>query len=138
MKKITLILFLLSFQQIIYSQVISDKITVEFKNANIKTAIQDIEKVSYYKFYFDEKWFENDSVSITKQFKEVKIGEVLEDVFQNTSFNFYISENKVIVTNNSIIYNQLADDYFGIPIERDENGQITPIFYQQYLSLIHI
>jgi hypothetical protein len=136
MKKITLILFLIAFQQIIYSQVISDKITVEFKNANIKTAIQDIEKVSYYKFYFDEKWFENDSVSITKQYKEVRVGEVLEDVFQNTSFNFYISENKIIVTNNSIIYSQLPDDYFGIPLERDENGQMTtPIFYQQYDSI---
>ncbi|MBL0735827.1 TonB-dependent receptor [Flavobacterium sp. GN10] len=135
MKKITLILFLIAFQQIIYSQVISDKITVEFKNANIKTAIQDIEKVSYYKFYFDEKWLENDSTSISKQYKEVRIGEVLEDVFQNTSFNFYVSENKVIVTNNSIIYSQLPDDYFGIPLERDENGMISPIFYQQYDSI---
>ncbi|AOC94311.1 TonB dependent receptor [Flavobacterium anhuiense] len=136
MKKITLILFLIAFQHIIYSQVISDKISVEFKNANIKTAIQDIEKVSYFKFYFDEKWLENDSTSISQQYKEVKIGEVLEDVLKNTSFNFYISENKVIITNNSIIYSQLPDDYFGIPLERDENGQITsPIFYQQYDSI---
>lgn len=135
MKKITLILFFIAFQQIINSQVISDKVTVEFKNASIKTAIQDIEKASYFKFYFDEKWFENDSTSLNKQYKDIKIGEVLEDVFQNTSFNFFISENKVIVTNNSIIYSQLPDDYFGGFVERDENGQINPIFYQQYDSV---
>ncbi|HEY1196365.1 TonB-dependent receptor [Flavobacterium sp.] len=136
MKKITLILFLITFQQIIHSQIISDKISVEFKNANLKTAVQDIEKVSYYKFFFDEKWFEKDSTSLTKKYKEVRIAEVLEEVFQNTSFNFYISDNKVIITNNSIIYSQLPDDYFGIPLERDPNGQITtPIFYQQYDSI---
>src|SRR5688572_1114676 len=121
MKKITLLL-LLAFQQFIYSQVISDKISVEFKNANLKTAIQNIEQASYYKFYFDEKWLATDSTVINKHFREVRIGEVLEDVFQNTSINFFIVDNKIILTNNSIIYNQLPDDYFGTSLEKDENG----------------
>lgn len=136
MKKITLLLFLFAFQHITYSQVISDKVSVEFKNANLRTVIQNIELTSYFKFYFDEKWFEYDSTIISKQFKEVRIAEVLDEVLQNTSFNFYISDNKIILTNNSIIYNQLPDNYFGIPLEKDENGvAITPVFYQQYDSL---
>lgn len=136
MKKIILLLFLIAFQQIIYSQVISDKVSVEFKNANLKTVIQNIEQVSYYKFYFDEKWLATDSTIVNKQFKEVRIGEILEDVFQNTSFNFFIDDNKIILTNNSIIYNQLPDDYFGVPLEKNENGEmVTPVFYQQYDSL---
>ncbi|MCD0468246.1 TonB-dependent receptor domain-containing protein [Flavobacterium sp. JAS] len=136
MKKITLLILLLAFQQIIYSQVISDKVSVEFKNANLKTAIQNIEQVSYYKFYFDEKWLATDSTVISKQFKEVRIGEVLEDVFQNTSFNFFIADNKIILTNNSIIYNELPDDYFGVPLEKNENGEmVAPVFYQQYDSI---
>lgn len=136
MKKITLLLFLFVFQHIAYSQLISDKISVEFKNANLRTVIQNIEQTSYFKFYFDEKWLESDSIAITKQFKEVRIADVLDEVLQNTSFNFYISENKIILTNNSIIYNQLPDDYFGIPLEKDENGvAIAPIFYQQFDSL---
>lgn len=135
MKKITLLLFLLAFQHI-YSQIISDKVSVNFKNANLRTVIQNIEQTSYFKFYFDEKWLESDSIAITKQFKEVRIAEVLDEVLQNTSFNFYISENKIILTNNSVIYNQLPDDYFGIPLEKDENGvTINPIFYQQFDSL---
>lgn len=136
MKKNTLLLFLFVFHHITYSQVISDKVSVEFKNANLRTVIQNIEQTSYFKFYFDEKWLESDSIAITKQFKEVRIAEVLDEVLQNTSFNFYISENKIILTNNSIIYNQLPDDYFGIPLEKDENGAaITPVFYQQFDSL---
>ncbi|PXY45307.1 TonB-dependent receptor [Flavobacterium hydrophilum] len=136
MKKITLLLFLFVFQHITYSQVISDKVSVEFKNANLQTVIQNIEQSSYFKFYFDEKWFETDSTIISKQFKEVRIAEVLDEVLQNTSFNFYISGNKIILTNNSVIYNQLPDDYFGIPLEKDENGvAIAPVFYQQYDSL---
>ena len=135
MKKITLLLFLLAFQHI-YSQIISDKVSVNFKNANLRTVIQNIEQTSYFKFYFDEKWLESDSIAITKQFKEVRIAEVLDEVLQNTSFNFYISENKIILTNNSVIYNQLPDNYFGIPLEKDENGvTINPIFYQQFDSL---
>ncbi|MGO4772525.1 TonB-dependent receptor domain-containing protein [Flavobacterium sp. W22_SRS_FK3] len=136
MKKITLLLFLFALHHITYSQVISDKVSVEFKNANLRTVIQNIEETSYFKFYFDERWLESDSIAITKQFKEVRIAEVLDEVLQNTSFNFYISENKIILTNNSIIYNQLPDDYFGIPLEKDENGiAIAPIFYQQFDSL---
>lgn len=136
MKKITLLFFLLAFQYNIQSQVISDKVSVELKNANIKTAIQNIEQTSYFKFYYDEKWLESDSTSITKQYKEVRIAEILEDVFQNTNINFFVSENKVILTNNSIIYNELADDYFGIPLERDENGlALAPVFYQQFDSV---
>lgn len=136
MKKITLIILLLAFQQIVYAQVISDKISVEFKNANLKTVIQNIEQISYFKFYFDEKWMANDSTIINKQFKEVRIGEVLDDVFQNTNFNFYIANNKVILTNNSIIYNELPDDYFGVLLEKNENGEmVAPVFYQQYDSL---
>jgi hypothetical protein len=137
MKKITLLLFfLLAFQQIIYSQVISDKVSVDLKNANLKTAIQSIEQTSHFKFYFDERWLNSDSTVISKQFKEVRISEVLEDIFQNTSINFFISENKIILSNNSVIYNQLPDDYFGIPLEKDENGEpLTPIFYQQFDSI---
>ncbi|OXB08959.1 TonB-dependent receptor [Flavobacterium plurextorum] len=136
MKKITLLFFLLAFQYNIHSQVISDKVSVEFKNANLKTAIQNIEQTSYFKFYYDEKWLESDSTSITKQFKEVRIAEILDDVFQNTNINFFVAENKVILTNNSIIYNELPDDYFGIPLERDENGlALAPIFYQQFDSV---
>ncbi|RXM46558.1 TonB-dependent receptor domain-containing protein [Flavobacterium sp. YO64] len=136
MKKITLLFFLLAFQYNIQSQVISDKVSVELKNANIKTAIQNIEQTSYFKFYYDEKWLESDSTSITKQYKEVRIAEILEDVFQNTNINFFVAENKVILTNNSIIYNELADDYFGIPLERDENGlALAPVFYQQFDSV---
>lgn len=136
MKKITLLFFLLAFQYNIQSQVISDKVSVELKNANIKTAIQNIEQTSYFKFYYDEKWLESDSTSITKQYKEVRIAELLEDVFQNTNINFFVAENKVILTNNSIIYNELADDYFGIPLERDENGlALAPVFYQQFDSV---
>jgi hypothetical protein len=136
MKKITLLLILFVFQHITYSQVISDKVSVEFKNANLRTVIQNIEQTSYFKFYFDEKWLENDSTVITKQFKEVRIAAILDEVLQNTSFNFYISENKIILTNNSIIYTELPDDYFGIPLEKDENGvAIAPIFYQQFDSV---
>lgn len=138
-KLIILIIALTSFQSL-FSQKINDKISIDFNNINRRTAMQNLEKSTNYKFYFDSKWLANDTVPISKNYKEATIKNILDDVFEDTNINYYITKNKVILTQNSLIYDKLPIDYFA---KLEENGTVKsptetavkPVFYKEKDSL---
>jgi hypothetical protein len=138
-KLIILIIALTSFQSL-FSQNINDKISIDFNNINRRTAMQNLEKSTNYKFYFDSKWLANDTVPISKNYKEATIKNILDDVFEDTNINYYITKNKVILTQNSLIYDKLPIDYFA---KLEENGTVKsptetavkPVFYKEKDSL---
>lgn len=135
MKKILFALFILAFSQSVFSQE-KQKLSLELNNADVPTALSKIETASGYKFYFDSAWLEGyKTIRITKNYNQATLDEILTDVFNNTDLNFYVNQNSVILTNNSIIYSKLADNYFGETTTRKSDEIVfegDPVFYQQY------
>lgn len=140
MRKIIFIIITLTSFQSLFSQNSNDKISINFNNISRITATQNIEKSTNYKFYFNQKWFTNDSIPISKNYKEVTIKTILDDVFRDTNINYFITKNKVILTQNSLIYDKLPIDYFTTLDEsealKSSTESITkPIFYEEKDSL---
>jgi len=135
MKKILLALFILVFSQAAFSQE-KQKLSLELINSDVPTTLTKIESLSGYKFYFDSAWLEGyKDIRITKNYNQASLDEILTDVFNATDLNFYIDKNNVILTNNSIIYAKLVDNYFGetaTPKTDEIVIQGDPVFYQQY------
>src|SRR3970282_1563393 len=100
-------------------------------------AIQTIEASTIYRFYFDPAWIETDKSLISGSYKNVKIEVLLEKIFDKTNLNFYILKNQIILTNNSIIYDKLAPNYFTTTTPNSQSKEPdeiieNPIFHQQY------
>jgi hypothetical protein len=129
---------LISFTSFLFSQENNPRISVEFSNISRKAALEKIEKVSGYAFYFDSQWLDADRSMISGTYNNTPIRTVLEAVFEKTTLNFFIDKNKVIVTNNSIIYDKLPENYFGTAENTSKTENETsdkPVFYQQYDSI---
>jgi len=133
MRKLLLLLFVICIQSA-FSQ--EKKITVEFNSVSHKAALLKIEQASGYTFYFDQEWLDADKSLISGSYTDKPIQAILEAVFENTTLNFFIDRNKIIVTNNSIIYDKIADNYFGAASGNLKNEVAeNPVFYQQYDSI---
>jgi hypothetical protein len=136
MRKLTILLLLLIFNQLIYSQYKTELITIEYSNISKIDVINKIEAISNYKFYYQEDWI-NENVLISGNHKDKTIKEILTAVFEDTNINFFIDKNKIILTRNSIIYDKLPDNYFGnkAPDSNTIVKAANPIFFQQYDSI---
>src|SRR3970282_1592813 len=142
MIKLVLTLFLITFHQLLLAQKTKDNLSFEFNAVTRMTAIQTIEISTTYKFYFDPVWIETDKSLISGSYNNITIEALLEKIFSKTNLNFYILKNEIILTNNSIIYDKLADDYFSSPTPSEQSkepGETNekPVFYQQYDTINH-
>ena len=137
MKKLLLLALFLFFPLLTFSQDDQEQITIDFQAISRKSALLTIEKKSSYHFFYDATWLDTfkDSVSGSYQKKSLKI--VLDDLFKKTTLNYFITGNKVILTNNSLLFETLPSDYFGkttLESTSDSNTE-KPVFYQQYDSI---
>lgn len=111
-----------------------NKISIELYNANIETALQTIEKSSTYKFFYLQDWINGDKNTITKSYKDATIADVLNDLLKDTDLNFYTDKNKIILTKNNIIRDQISDNYFQTTTNQPNTTNVVaekPIFYIQ-------
>ncbi len=109
MRKFAIVLLLL-LTQISLGQT-GDKFTLTFKAVPRSAAIEKIEAVSGYRFYFDPSWIESGQDLLTAEFVDTDISVILESVFANTEVNYYIDGKRIILTRNSNI-RKLPDDFF--------------------------
>lgn len=133
MRKIIVTLLLVTFHFVSSAQETKNKFTIEFKDTPIKTAILNLESISDFAFYFDEKWLENEKTVVTESFKDNTIEEILNLVLNKTDLNFLIQKNKIILTKNRVIYDKLQENYFDttpLVSETKEANTLadTPIF----------
>lgn len=96
-----------------YSQTGTENYTIQIQNESLKNAIEKIEATTNYRFYFDPQWIEKDSTIISKSFSDENIKEIVASVLSETDLNFLVQNNKVILTKNSIIRDNLPDTFFG-------------------------
>ena len=136
MRALIITIFLLTYNQLIYSQDNNSVFNIEFSNSNRKSVLEKIETISNYKFYFQENWIE-DNILISGNYENKTINEIVSKIFEDTDINFFIYEKKIILTKNSIIYDKLPDNYFGnqANITSTEAKATKPIFFKEYDSI---
>ncbi|MBD3583304.1 TonB-dependent receptor [Flavobacterium selenitireducens] len=123
-----LLLLMLSMQSMLFAQ---QKISVSFTDVSVADAIQKIEAASSLTFYFDETWFKQ-AEPVSASFTNTDANTVLEAVFAQTNLNFYQDGNRVILTRNSVIYDDLPENYFngktdGKPVVSSDK----PVFFKE-------
>lgn len=126
-----LFLLLLIYFPCANAQTSDSKISLSFENKNLLDVIIEIEEQTDYRFFFDEKWF--DSEKLSGEYSQVSLDEILRDVFKDTNLNYFIKDQRIILTQGSIIYDRLSDDFLKIEDETllaEEDTQTpNPIFY---------
>ena len=123
MKK-ALSIFLFLFQIVVFSQTKKDSITISFENETISQSLKKLEEKQAVSFYYDEKWLEAEKKTITEDFKNAPLETILSALFSNTSLNYFIDNNKIILTQNRIVYDYFVDNYFKTNTKSGENTTI--------------
>jgi hypothetical protein len=140
MKKILLALLILFSNHFSFAQNSSKKFSITFKDDTLATALKAIESSTSYQFYFDPTWVNSNKKLITGSYNNVSLDDVLNKILSETDLNFILLKNKVILTLNSTIHDDLPANYFvDAPINNQsntiDNNLENPLFYQQYDSL---
>ncbi|MDN3674647.1 TonB-dependent receptor [Flavobacterium branchiarum] len=140
MKRIILALFILFSFQFSIAQNSNEKLSINFNNETLENALKSIESSTPYKFYFDSAWIKSNNKIITGTYTDIKIDDLLEKLLNKTDLNFIVIKNKVILTLNNSIHDDLPANYFtDTPVVNDrnngENNSSNPVFYQQYDTL---
>ncbi|AYN02759.1 MULTISPECIES: TonB-dependent receptor [unclassified Flavobacterium] len=140
MKRIILALFILFSFQLSIAQNSNEKLSINFNDETLENALKSIESSTPYKFYFDPTWIRSNNKLITGTYTDIKIDDLLEKLLNKTELNFIVIKNKVILTLNNTIHDDLPANYFAdTPVTNDrnngENNSNNPVFYQQYDTL---
>lgn len=114
-KRLSFILFFVCL--FVFSQ--DKKITIEFKNATIEECINQIEKNSEYQFYFKKEWL-NKSQLINLNFNNASINEILTAIFNESKINFYLTDSKIILTLNNLIYDKVSSSFLESESNKNE------------------
>ncbi|WP_108172205.1 TonB-dependent receptor [Christiangramia gaetbulicola] len=133
MKRFLLLLFL-SLHTLVFSQN-DDKVTIDVQDKTIEEVFEIIESNTNYRFYFIKDWIPEKRLS--GNFENAKIETILNAVLDETVLNYFLLDEKVIITENSIIYNDFSNGFFEnkslpneIALEQDETEEKAPIFYE--------
>ncbi len=125
-----LVTFSIFFFYFTISQAQEDKlVSLSFDNLSLKQVLIQIEENTDYRFYYVDSWLGDKTVS--GNYQKVSLNIVLEDIFKDTILNFYITkDNAVIVTQNSVIYDELPKGFFGKEEKQVIQGvsKVNPIF----------
>lgn len=93
------------------------KISGSYTASALQTVLNDLEAKTPYRFYFLEDWIASDSITV--EFKDITMDEALTKILANTELNFFkTSENSIVLLENTIIYNELPQFFFG----REDGG----------------
>jgi hypothetical protein len=121
--KNALFIFLFIFQAIAFSQTKNDSITISFENETISQSLKKLEEKKLISFYYDTKWLESEKKIITGNFNNSSLENILTNLFENTSLNYFIDKNKIILTQNRIVYDYFVDNYFKTNGKNSNSGE---------------
>lgn len=130
MKKIILLVACFCFH-FTNAQIKEDpRVTLSFQNSSKIDVINLLEKETGFQFYFIEDWI--DTKPISGNYSNTLLSAVLSTIFEDTFINFYISnDNKVILTQNNLIYDSLPDSFYKKKEEIiTESKEVEPVFYE--------
>ena len=125
--------FLIFFSSFLgLAQESQEKITINYTDATLKEVLSEIEKKTQYRFYFVEEWLPERKIS--GAFNEEEVEEILRELLENTVINYFFLEDKVILTHNNIIYDELPENFFGEKriakdLESEDKDEYNPVFH---------
>ncbi|WP_029037046.1 carboxypeptidase-like regulatory domain-containing protein [Salinimicrobium xinjiangense] len=130
MKKFFFCLFIFSVFSL--KAQISQKTDFNFVDASFEEVILQIESKTSFRFYYVDTWLPDKKISGT--YSDVEIQEVLQDIFDNTLLNFHVDGDRIILTRNNIIYDELPENFFGKQesevVDTPEEKTYNPVFYE--------
>lgn len=87
-------------------------IKIEFKDLTLEQSFNKLEKISDYIIFYDLNWLPKNKTS--RKFIDKSIPFILDSLINNSTLSYYIlDDNKIIITNNIVIYDKLPKQYFG-------------------------
>ncbi|GGG98608.1 TonB-dependent receptor [Polaribacter pacificus] len=111
------------------------KFSLDYKESTAKEVLEKIETKTPYRFYFLESWLDN--TKHTGSYKNQTLESILDVLFKSTILNYYITdENKVVLSQNSLIYRPDLTGLFKKPTTNDrpkqnvivaKQGPLTPV-----------
>ncbi|MDX1701856.1 MAG: hypothetical protein R3250_14615, partial [Melioribacteraceae bacterium] len=133
-KTISLIILFFSFY---YSFSQNDKrYDLEYENARINEIFLQLENKTNLKFYFLEEWIPEERQS--NSFDQETIENILKTVLAKTVLNYYVMDNRVIITENNIVHDEIAflnkadtTQFAERSVEDPEEEKNAPIFLEQ-------
>ncbi len=90
-----------------------------FSNSPLIYVIEEVELKTDQQFFFAEEWIEG--ILITKNFENKTLTEILDQLLEQTTINYFkTDDNRIIFTQNTIIYSSLSET-FRKAITKEEN-----------------
>ena len=134
MKRLILLLLFLSLHSIVLSQN-GKPISINAEDKSIEEIFLIIESKTPYRFYFIKEWIPENRLS--EDFENTSIENILDAILDETVLNYYILDDKIIITENSIVYNNFSTgffdtDSFSNQVDQNEEEALdkAPIFYE--------
>lgn len=129
--------FLLVCSHFIHAQNEIPKISLSYEEVPIEGVLEQIEVKTGLQFFFVREWLGDETIS--GNFTDTSVATILETILKDTPLNFYILDSqKVILTRNTIIYDELPGGFFG---RKDTVGPVdtgaprmtvvNPVFYNE-------
>lgn len=133
MKRYVLIfLFCLSGLNLSAQDDAEQRISIETNDKSFEDIFNEIEGSTTYRFFYAKTWIQGQKGS--KAYDNMTVRAILLDLLKNSNLNFYIDlRNKVIITQNTIIYDELPEEYFGKSTQtiNQEQEVIRPVFLEK-------
>ncbi len=132
--KITLTVLFFAINCLVLGQDNNAQFSFEFAKTDLETAITTIEKQTNYTFFYDKQWINSNKITVNTSIKNQTIERVLNIIFEETDLNFYIDKNRIILTKNNVIRDQLDDDYFNDKTktanQANANSDDKPLYFK--------
>ncbi|GMN09619.1 carboxypeptidase-like regulatory domain-containing protein [Croceitalea sp. MTPC9] len=135
--RILFLTFIFSFYA--KAQVSTATISISFEDLSRVNVLERLENLTEYEFYYIAEWF--DDKLISGEYKDVKLDLLLKDIFEGTNINYFlIDTNRVILTKNNSIYNELPEGFFGrkrkmVSTDKEIRKETPPVFYDDLISV---
>lgn len=115
-----------------FSQTKERNLTIDLTGLTRAEALDRINLETDFKVYFLKDWFTDGLIQ--KSYVGEDIGSVINDLLEGTTINHYFyAPNKIILTNNNMIYDQLPEGFFGQDSIQDKVVDVpkktAPVFY---------
>ncbi|MCM4156202.1 carboxypeptidase-like regulatory domain-containing protein [Gramella sp. AN32] len=114
------------------------RLDFSYADETVEDVLLQLEEASGLSFFYLKNWLPKDRFS--GEFKDAELEDILDDLFQNTVINYYIMDDRVILTENSIIYDNFSQGF----LKRTDTSATTitsiptrekaPIFYEENVA----
>lgn len=118
MFKFILILVLAFSTQVFSKGFGQQKMDISLKNVSLKKALKQIEKVSHYRFLYNDELLKPDYQNNTIELKNASVDEVLQSLLRKTALKYEVRNNELIIISS-------AKAQLAIPVSgtvKDEKG----------------